>query len=98
MRNKSIQCKHIPDIPILTFLLEHSDGPPCHWFFGQDRDVSVAMPLDTPRKLVLSKMQMLIRRGLVDGCGCGCRGDFEITEKGKILLGSADGPLLGESK
>jgi len=87
MRAKTLQCKHIPDIPILVFLFEHSDGPAhCHWYRGYDRDVSVAMPPDTPRKLVLGKMRMLIRRGLVDGCPCGCRGDFEITEKGEQFL------------
>ena len=23
---------------------------------------------------------------LIDGCDCGCRGDFEITEKGRIRI------------
>ncbi len=36
-----------------------------------------------PRKLQLSVMARLIRRGLVDGCACGCRGDFVLTTKGK---------------
>lgn len=31
-------------------------------------------------------MASLIRRGLVDGCGCGCRGDFMITDKGRFTL------------
>lgn len=29
-----------------------------------------------PAKLVLSKAKNLIRKGLLDGCDCGCRGDF----------------------
>lgn len=29
-----------------------------------------------PAKLVLSKARNLIRKKLLDGCGCGCRGDF----------------------
>lgn len=29
-----------------------------------------------PPKLVLAKARKLIRRGLVTGCACGCRGDF----------------------
>jgi hypothetical protein len=29
-----------------------------------------------PDKLVLAKARKLIRRGVIDGCVCGCRGDF----------------------
>jgi len=41
--------------------------------------------------LVRAKMASLIRRGLVDGCACGCRGDFELTEKGLALLDVGEG-------
>jgi predicted transcriptional regulator len=44
------------------------------------------MPENIPNKLVINKMRQLIRRGIVTGCGCGCRGDFEITPKGEELL------------
>lgn len=82
-----MQCKDIPDRPILEFLAQrprvwHTWYPDC------ENDVSPSMPKDTPGKLVLAKMRTLIRRGLVNGCGCGCRGDFEITEKGQIWLSS----------
>ena len=30
-----------------------------------------------PQKLVLAKARKLIRRGLLNGCACGCRGDLE---------------------
>lgn len=79
------QCKDIPDKPIIQFLLKHK-GKWCNWYFGDERDVSQAMPLGIPEKLVLAKMRMLMRRGLVKGCSCGCRGDFEITEKGEEWL------------
>jgi predicted transcriptional regulator len=48
--------------------------------------VSHAMPVDASGKLVLAKMKSMIKRGLVDGCPCGCRGDFVITEKGLLKL------------
>jgi hypothetical protein len=32
-----------------------------------------------PEKLVLAKARKLIRRGLLSGCFCGCRSDFELT-------------------
>lgn len=39
------------------------------------------MPPGTPEKLQLGKMRMMIRRGVVGGSPCGCRGDFVITKK-----------------
>ena len=76
------QCKDIPDRPILLFLKE-LNGKWANWF-GDDYPDSVtrAMPKDIPGKLVLAKMRQMIRRGVVDGCPCGCRGDFVITDKG----------------
>jgi hypothetical protein len=41
-----------------------------------------------PAKVVLAKARRLIRRGLLSGCDCGCRGDFELTAKGIAELGS----------
>lgn len=43
---------------------EHVGGPP------------VDYP-NMPEKVLLAKARKLIRRGLVDGCPCGCRGEFE---------------------
>jgi hypothetical protein len=31
-----------------------------------------------PPKVVLAKLRSARKRGLVDGCGCGCRGDWEV--------------------
>ncbi len=94
-----MQCKDIPDTPILQFLASfpvamtdglyggpweapwatlHSDFP---------NSVRNAMPCGVPDKLALAKMRSLIRRGLVQGCYCGCRGDFELTKKGREWLG-----------
>ncbi len=58
-------------------------------FNGCVQGVPHAMPEGTPEKLVLAKMRRLIKRGLVDGCGCGCRGDFELTDKGRAILSAA---------
>ena len=82
-----MNCKDIPDIPILEFLLKMSEsGMGCGcWFSGFENSVRNAMP-DVPDKLAIAKMARLIRRGLVDGCGCGCRGDYVITEKGKYYI------------
>ena len=80
-----MQCKDIPDKPILELLAKN----PEQWhFFFQDHQYSIsqALPENVPFKLARAKMAQLIKRGLVDGCTCGCRGDFVITEKGKELL------------
>lgn len=82
-----MKCSDIPDVPLLWYILcvNKSDGW-CTWDSHNSRNVKHGMPNDIPAKLVLAKMRMLIRRKLVSGCGCGCRGDFEITEKGKEYL------------
>lgn len=81
-RNKKMQCKDIPTEPILHFLANHQ-GKWCTWWIGYSMPtVADVMPLHTPKKIQLAKMKMLIKDGLVVGCDCGCRGDFEITDKG----------------
>lgn len=84
-----MQCKDIPNLPILQFLLKADykpNRPWATWFERYDNSVTRAMPKGVPENLVRAKMNMLIRRGLVDGCSCGCRGDYEITDKGKALI------------
>ena len=49
---------------------------------------NVAEALGVNEKIVLAKLRKLTRRGLLDGCTCGCRGDFTITDAGGELLGS----------
>lgn len=81
-----MQCKDIPDLPVLEFLSRNPGS--WHNWFGDEYENSVthAMPAETPSKLVRAKMKSLIRRGLVEGCTCGCRGDYEITSKGWLFL------------
>jgi hypothetical protein len=80
-----MQCKDIPDQPILEHL-ERFSGKWCNWHFRDERDVTFAMPKLPAEKLALAKMRQLMKRGLVTGCDCGCRGDFEITDKGREEL------------
>ena len=89
---EKIKCKDIPDKHILNYLWEtqnvFNECWTCIWYGHfketkpENRDIYYAMPEGTPEKLALAKMKSLIKRGLVDGCACGCRGDFEITDKG----------------
>lgn len=79
-----MQCKDIPDEPILRFIENHK-GDWC-FLYGDLRCVVNAMPSGIPEKLILAKMRMLMRRGLIAGCDCGCRGDFTLTKKGQSFL------------
>lgn len=83
-----MQCEDIPDKPILEFLLQRAKEGKlwCCWYDGFENSIGQAMPKDTPDKIRIAKMAKLIKRGLVSGCGCGCRGDYEITPKGTEWL------------
>lgn len=88
-----MQTKDIPDSLVLNDLANYQGK----WtglygveFWTWVDQVSVKrsiFPTDMPEKLALSKMRSLYKRGLVGGCPCGCRGDFEITDKGLELIG-----------
>jgi len=102
VKNSKIQCKDIPDRPILEFIEPWTNrGRWCFLFSDENQfetSVSNAMPSGLPYKLMLAKMRQLMRRGLVSGCGCGCRGDFEITDKGREWLARLRGGELPAGK
>ncbi len=35
---------------------------------------------DIPPKVVLAKLRSMVKRKVLNGCCCGCRGDFELPE------------------
>lgn len=78
----------IPDLPVLEFLAAQ-DRWATHGKGYSMPTVADAMPPGTHVKLQLSKMASMLRRGLVDGCDCGCRGDWEITRAGEDALRAA---------
>jgi hypothetical protein len=59
--------------------------------FKPENSVVRAMPEGVTGKLALAKMKAMVRKGLVSGCPCGCRGDFEITDKGRAALSDTNG-------
>ena len=80
-----MKCKDIDDKPILQFLNQND----CFFTYGKGyymKTVQDVMPIGTSVKMQLAKMKQLIKRGLAEGCTCGCRGDFEITDIGKEYL------------
>lgn len=70
---------------VLMFLVDA--GRWCTWgpsFYMPS--VQQVLPVGTKEFVQLRYMQMLQRKGLVDGCDCGCRGDYEPTEEGLKFL------------
>ena len=81
-----MQCKDIPEKPILELMEKFT--PRWCFLYWPDAENCVlhAMPKGVHRHLVQAKMAQMIKKGLVSGCACGCRGDFTITEKGRKTL------------
>lgn len=74
-----MQAKDIPEQPIIDMLTAN------HEWHTRFRTVPQHMPciLDafpegTPEKVAMAKLKSMIKRGIIDGCTCGCRGDFHI--------------------
>lgn len=55
-----------------------------HWAHTTHLDRMMPM---FPTPVIIAKAAALIKRGLLTGCTCGCRGDFELTDKGLEFLG-----------
>lgn len=82
MKRGRPQAKDIPVEPVLGLLMEVR----ATWFEDAPNSVLSVMPAGTPPKVALAKMRALHRQGLVDGCPCGCRGDFTLTVAGMAEL------------
>lgn len=81
---KAIQAKDVP----LQELLAAVEGEASGWTTGATW-WTLATTLGYPEKVVLARLRAFLRRGLVDGCGCGCRGDFRLTEAGREAMEAA---------
>ena len=82
-----MKCADISNTSVLEFLAQHQ-GRWATW--GTDYGVMPtveAVMADVPHKLQHAKMRQLQKRGFVGGCDCGCRGDYEITDKGLEFIG-----------
>lgn len=73
-----MKASDITDEPIVTAVRETRGryGVP-RWATKLDVQERLA---PVPPKVVLAKLASAIRRGVLLGCACGCRGDFEIPD------------------
>lgn len=77
----------IDDAEFLTFVEETGRDHPARWV--QVWDFEQLRP-QWPWKVARAKARRLIRRGLLNGCTCGCRGDFVLTEAGRDWLATTE--------
>ena len=82
----AMQCKDIADCAVLSILARNPEEWHGWWENWPGVTVRPAFPANAPDRLILAKMRRLIERKLVDGCTCGCRGDFHITPRGLMHL------------
>ncbi len=90
-----MQAKDINDLDMLGLVWEKQCRPYTDYFgspahiphWAMIWDIRSEFPDDVPTKVIRAKLEKLIRRGLMDGCTCGCRGDYELTDKGREMLG-----------
>lgn len=57
----------------------HTHFPPTGGVMPRVYDPSLP---DAPQKVLLAKLRSMCRRGLIRGCGCGCRGDWHVDDHG----------------
>lgn len=71
--NKTLQAKHVDEEKVLALIdrIQQEEG---RWTLTFD--LEAAFP-DIPLKVLRAKMAALIKRKVINGCACGCRGDFE---------------------
>lgn len=69
--DKKIQAKSISDESFLAVVDRRE--PASLWQVADDTGM--------PVKVVRAKARSLIRRGVIAGCACGCRGDFRRPER-----------------
>lgn len=73
----ALACKDISDDVFLGLVARVQARKGGRWCLVQD----IEEITEWPWRLIVAKARKLIRRGLLDGCYCGCRGDFEIIKK-----------------
>lgn len=86
--HRPLKASDIPDEAFYDAMLEvfENGGAIGPGAWASRWDIGERLP-GFPPAVVLAKARILIdRRKTVDGCPCGCRGDFEFTPKGLDLM------------
>lgn len=85
-RTKTLQIKHIDTKTVLTFIADFIRRTGHTWCTYYDLESEFPGYAEFPDHLWRAKMRKLLAKKLVNGCGCGCRGDWEITGAGYYFI------------
>lgn len=74
--DKHVQAKNLPDELLIRIIQQFSDETGVGTFLGV-----IQFELEpVPPKVVLAKLKSMVKRGILTGCTCGCRGDFTVKK------------------
>lgn len=85
-----IQVKHIPDKAIIDLVDRLWNAPRADvgggrisFFYPNGASLfDICKQWDSiPPKVILAKLKKLVDRNYIDGCACGCRGDFTVIHE-----------------
>jgi hypothetical protein len=96
-KKRIAQAKDIPDVHLVQLIKSLGTAPtvfrgtpltfypagPSKWVMVYDicRYWNVI-----PENVIRAKLKKMVYKGFIDGCWCGCRGDFYVLPKGEELL------------
>lgn len=83
----SMQAKDLDTGVFLRIIDDKEKAEHCWTFYYE-----IAEKMQAPHKVVLAKAAALIKRKLMTGCTCGCRGDFELTAAGEERIAKPPPP------
>lgn len=87
-----MQAKDVEETPILRYVASPRFRETSGLQLWATRwDIAMAVVPNVNEKVLLAKLRAMVKKGLLNGCACGCRGDFTITEKGRQALGATGG-------
>jgi hypothetical protein len=88
LQRKAIQAKDLDTRTLLAQIWAETAIPystVSHWTLQEKYYPEI------PERVVRAKCSKLSRQGLVDGCDCGCRGDWRLTYRGSQAIEDGQG-------
>lgn len=89
MKAGRMQAKDIDRMAVLRTIAKQQAETAARW--GRSTDgvaftAEVSDALGVHYRLFLAKARTLKKAGLVEGCDCGCRGDWRLTDEGRATV------------
>jgi hypothetical protein len=91
MKNGRMQAKDVDDRKVLSTIGDlmaatYRERPMAdRYLWTMVWDIEKHFP-DVPKRVLAAKLEALVKRKLIDGCTCGCRGDFFLLPAGRAFM------------